>query len=86
MPVMSTSFVCDWHPSIPEESPHKHLRAITLEWRCRMAWRVELLGGGTPLLAIVATKTGQRTDANGFPFLWEAMAREEIRQDPSVLL
>jgi len=38
------------------------------------------------LLASVATQTGQRTDANGFPFLWEAMAREEIRQDPSVLL
>ena len=57
-----------------------------LEWRCRMAWRVELLGGGTPLLASVATKTGQRTDANGFPFLWEAMAREEIRLDPGVLL
>ena len=63
-----------------------HLRAITLEWRCRMAWRVEMLGGGTPLLASVVTQTGQRTDANGFPFLWEAMAREEIRQDPSVLL
>ena len=43
-------------------------------------------GRGTPLLASVATQTGQRTDANGFPFLWEAMAREEIRQDPSVLL
>ena len=62
-----------------------HLRAITLEWRCRMAWRVEMLGGGTPLPADVVQATGQRTDANGFPFLWEAMAREEIRQDPSVL-
>ncbi len=62
-----------------------HLRAITLEWRCRMAWRVEMLGGGMPLSASVAAKTGQRTDANGFPFLWEAMAREEIRRDPSVL-
>jgi ribulose-5-phosphate 4-epimerase/fuculose-1-phosphate aldolase len=62
-----------------------HLRAITLEWRCRMAWRVEMLGGGVPLPAAVATATGQRVDANGFPFLWEAMAREEIRRDPSVL-
>ena len=28
---------------------------------------------------------GQRTDTSGFPFLWEAMARDEIRRDPSVL-
>ncbi len=62
-----------------------HLRAITLEWRCRLAWRVESLGGGTPLPAEVATATGERTDANGFPFLWEAMARDEIRRDPGVL-
>jgi ribulose-5-phosphate 4-epimerase/fuculose-1-phosphate aldolase len=62
-----------------------HLRAITLEWRCRLAWRVELLGGGTPLPTEVVVATGQRTDSKGFPFLWEAMAREEIRRDPSVL-
>ena len=62
-----------------------HLRAITLEWRSRMAWRVEMLGGGTPLPAAVALATGQRTDSNGFPFLWEAMARDEIRRDPRVL-
>jgi len=62
-----------------------HLRAITLEWRCKMAWRVESLGGGTPLPASVAAETGRRTDENGFPFLWEAMARDEIRRDPSVL-
>jgi len=62
-----------------------HLRAITLEWRSRLAWRVESLGGGTPLPDHVARATGERTDANGFPFLWEAMAREEIRRDPRVL-
>lgn len=62
-----------------------HLRAITLEWRSRLAWRVESLGGGSPLPANVARATGERTDANGFPFLWEAMAREEIRRDPRVL-
>ena len=62
-----------------------HLRAITLEWRCRLAWRVEQLGGGTPLPQQVATGTGQMTDGNGFPFLWEAMARRELRLDPRVL-
>ena len=62
-----------------------HLRAITLEWRSRMAWRVQALGGGQPLPAEVAVATGQRTDQNGFPFLWEAMAREVIRREPEVL-
>ena len=62
-----------------------HLRAITLEWRSRLAWHVETLGGGSPLPSNVALATGKRTDANGFPFLWEAMAREEIRRDPGVL-
>lgn len=62
-----------------------HLRAITLEWRSRLAWHVEALGGGTALPASVVSATGGRTDANGFPFLWEAMAREEIRRDPRVL-
>ncbi len=62
-----------------------HLRAITLEWRSRMAWRVEALGGGSPLPEDIAIATGQRTDVNGFPFLWEAMARDEIRRDSTVL-
>ncbi|MCK9534349.1 MAG: class II aldolase/adducin family protein [Pseudomonas sp.] len=62
-----------------------HLRAITLEWRSRLAWRVEAIGGGTPLPADVVVATGERTDAHGFPFLWEAMAREEIRRDATVL-
>jgi ribulose-5-phosphate 4-epimerase/fuculose-1-phosphate aldolase len=62
-----------------------HLRAITLEWRCRLAWRVEALGGGQPLSTETASGLGQMTDGNGFPFLWEAMARREIRRDPRVL-
>lgn len=62
-----------------------HLRAITLEWRSRLAWQVETLGGGSALPSSVANATGQRTDTHGFPFLWEAMAREEIRRDPTVL-
>lgn len=62
-----------------------HLRAVTLEWRARTAWHVEVLGSGTPLRAEVADAVGLRTDAHGFPFLWEAMARAEIRRDPEVL-
>ena len=62
-----------------------HLRAITLEWRCRLAWRVEQLGGGRPLPAADIERLGRMTDGNGFPFLWEAMARRELRRDPGVL-
>lgn len=61
-----------------------HLRAITLEWRSKRAYEVELAGGGVALteeqIAAIALP-----DANGFPFLWEAMARRELRRDPSVL-
>ena len=61
-----------------------HLRAITLEWRSKRAYEVEVAGGGVPLSAEEAEKIAI-TDANGFPFLWEAMARRELRADPSVL-
>lgn len=70
---------------VGESIRQAHLRAITLEWRCRLAWRVQAFGGGTPLSDAVIQATGARTDLNGFPFLWEAMCREEIRRDPGVL-
>jgi ribulose-5-phosphate 4-epimerase/fuculose-1-phosphate aldolase len=61
-----------------------HLRVCTLEWRSKRAWEVELAGGGVALsdeqVAAIALP-----DANGFPFLWEAMARRELRTDPTVL-
>lgn len=62
-----------------------HLRAVTLEWRARTAWEVEALGGGKPMPADVAQGLGDMIDGNGFPFLWEAMARREIRRDATVL-
>ncbi len=61
-----------------------HLRVITLEWRCKRAYEVEVLGGGVPLPEAEIEKVSI-TDDNGFPFLWEAMARRELRADPSVL-
>ena len=61
-----------------------HLRVATLEWRSMRAYQLELVGGGVPLteaqVAAIALP-----DANGFPFLWEAMARRELREDPGVL-
>lgn len=61
-----------------------HLRAATLEWRCRRAYEVRLAGGAQPLADEVVNQVGL-PDPNGFPFLWEAMARRELRRDPTVL-
>ena len=61
-----------------------HLRAITLEWRSRRAWEVMQLGGGDALSDEQVEQVAL-PDANGFPFLIEAMARRELRRDPSVL-
>ena len=61
-----------------------HLRAATLEWRSRRAYEVRLAGGAEPLAAEIINQVSL-PDANGFPFLWEAMARREIRRDATVL-
>jgi ribulose-5-phosphate 4-epimerase/fuculose-1-phosphate aldolase len=62
-----------------------HLRAVTLEWRARQAWQLAALGGGAAMPDEQANALGARVDSEGFPFLWEAMARREIRLDPAVL-
>lgn len=62
-----------------------HLRAITLEWRCRQAWHVEAAGGGVPMRPETVATMGHGADAYGFPGLWEAMARRELRMDPGLL-
>jgi len=61
-----------------------YLRAATLEWRCRVAYEVELLGGGKPLADDVAAAVGAMIDGNGFPFYWEASARRVIRRHPEL--
>ncbi len=60
-----------------------HLRVVTLEWRSRRAYEVELAGGGVPLSAEQVDEIGI-ADTNGFPFMWEAMARRELREDTSI--
>ena len=61
-----------------------HLRIITLEWRSRRAYEVELIGGGVPMSEAAIEQVGI-ADPNGFPFLFEAMARRELRADPSII-
>lgn len=62
-----------------------HLRAVTLEHRCRLAWQVEVLGGGQPITDPASLRVVRMSDTLGMPFLWEAMARREIRLDPGVI-
>jgi L-fuculose-phosphate aldolase len=62
-----------------------HHRCITLEWRCRTAWCVEAVGGGVPLPTEIAQRHGKLVDKFGMPNQFEAMARRELRLDPSLL-
>ncbi|MGB5076473.1 MAG: class II aldolase/adducin family protein [Sphingorhabdus sp.] len=70
---------------VAESVRQAHLRAITMEHRCRLAWHVEVLGEGQPIDNPESLRVAQMSDPLGMPFLWEAMARREIRLDPSVL-
>lgn len=69
---------------VAENLRQAHLRVITLEWRSKRAYEVELAGGGVPMDESVVENIAL-PDKNGFPFLWEAMARRELRRDPTVL-
>ncbi len=62
-----------------------HHRAIVLEWRCRQAWHVEAVGGGVPVRPEVAERFSAPFDHVSFPGLFEAMARRELRADPTIL-
>ncbi|GJM36953.1 MAG: hypothetical protein DHS20C19_03200 [Acidimicrobiales bacterium] len=62
-------------------------RCVALENRCRVAWRVEALGGGMEmpepaqrsLLAVNRDRFGFRS-----PGLWEWAVRQELREDPTL--
>ena len=61
-----------------------HLRVATLEWRSQRAYELEQVGGGVPLTDEQVAEIAL-PDAHGFPFLWEAMARRELREDPGIV-
>ena len=62
-----------------------HHRAVVLEWRCRQAWHVEAVGAGVPVRDEVFERFAAPFDHVSFPGLFEAMARRELRADPSLL-
>jgi ribulose-5-phosphate 4-epimerase/fuculose-1-phosphate aldolase len=61
-----------------------HQRAVALEQRCRHAWHVEALGGGTPLSGPPA-EMFLKSDGEGFIGFWEAMVRRELAADPTLV-
>lgn len=62
-----------------------YMRATSFEWRCRQAWHVVAAGGAQPMDPDVAFRYGELFRGNNFPGMFEAMARIELRADPSVL-
>jgi ribulose-5-phosphate 4-epimerase/fuculose-1-phosphate aldolase len=63
-----------------------HQRAVALEQRCRHAWHVRAAGGrlDTPLPQSHLERS-RRSDGTGFAGFWEAMVRQELRDDPTLL-
>jgi ribulose-5-phosphate 4-epimerase/fuculose-1-phosphate aldolase len=61
-----------------------HQRAVALEYRSRRAWHVESLGSGR-LLPEPARSFFRASDGEGFVGFFEAMARRELRLDPTLL-
>jgi L-ribulose-5-phosphate 4-epimerase len=63
-----------------------HQRAVALEQRCQRAWHVRAAGvdAKSPLPEAYLTAMA-RSNGEGFIGFWEAMVREELRKDPSLL-
>ncbi len=63
-----------------------HQRAVALEQRCQRAWHVRAAGGtAVSRLPDAYVRGMQRSDGEGFRGFWEAMVREELRADPTLL-
>jgi len=65
------------------------VRSMSLEWRCKLAWRVQATGSpGRPVPADVALALATRCDAQadaGWPHLWASTCAREVAADPIVL-
>jgi len=63
-----------------------HQRAVALEQRCQRAWHIRI-AGGRPDSPVPEwwLERGRTSDGNGFLGFWEAMARAELRADPTLL-
>jgi ribulose-5-phosphate 4-epimerase/fuculose-1-phosphate aldolase len=63
-----------------------HQRAVALEQRCQRAWHIRAAGAHpeSPLPGWYRERM-RGSDGNGFLGFWEAMARAELRADPSLV-
>jgi ribulose-5-phosphate 4-epimerase/fuculose-1-phosphate aldolase len=63
-----------------------HQRAVALEQRCQRAWHIRAAGSSAKS-TLPASFLGAmaKSDGNGFIGFWEAMIREELRRDPTLL-
>ena len=61
-----------------------HQRAVALEYRSRRAWHVDAVGSGRELPE-PARGFFRNSDGEGFIGYFEAMARQELRREPSLL-
>jgi hypothetical protein len=63
-----------------------HQRAVALEQRCQHAWHVLAAGGelDTPVAQWWIDRL-RGSDGTAFIGFWEAMVRQELRADPSLL-
>ena len=63
-----------------------HQRAVALEQRCQRAWHVRATGGnGESALPSWYVERMKASDGDKFIGFWEAMVRQELRDDPSLL-
>ena len=63
-----------------------HQRAVALEQRCQRAWHVRAAGGsGESALPAWYRDRMRASDGDKFVGFWEAMVRQELRDDPTLL-
>jgi ribulose-5-phosphate 4-epimerase/fuculose-1-phosphate aldolase len=62
-----------------------HQRAVALEHRCRTAWLATQLVDDPPALPDAVRQRFGRNGGESFVGFWEAMARRELRADPTLL-
>jgi len=63
-----------------------HQRAVALEQRCKHAWHVRAAGGASDTaLPAWYLERSRQSDGTRFLGFWEAMARAELRADPTLL-
>jgi ribulose-5-phosphate 4-epimerase/fuculose-1-phosphate aldolase len=65
-----------------------YFRCTALEWRSKLAWKVEAVGKTDPMSEPNRQNLAKLTGALGgyLPNIWEAAVRREVRLDSSFLL